>query len=307
MKSENPQNSFFYPELFLSEESEAILIKATYILEKILKINQKYSYNEAAIEAKSSNAIDSANGFAVFDSDLSLKFSISEYVIRLNLYLNIEDGILILTMMNLDKFMLANKDFKLNKNNCHKLFLACLIETLKVYSDFVTPDNVLCLLGLVDVSEMIAIEKEFLQRVDYNLFIYEKDFFSYKEKLGSYLNLNANEDLIYFKNCAQKKIKFFLQKCASCKDFQKHMDSNFPGITGSLCSATYSESNINKKSFYNFEKLINTKQANVKNYYYVNDLNNFIFNTDEFICDNAQTQQRCLNNIASYSFIESIY
>jgi len=60
-----------------------------------------------------------------------------------------------------------------------------LLETNKLYDDFVIPKNFLCKVALIDAKELISLEAEFLQRLEYNLYIEESDFLSYKSKLNS--------------------------------------------------------------------------------------------------------------------------
>ena len=87
--------------------------------------------------------------------------------------------------MNLDKLMLNNENLSINKLNCYKVFFASLLVTNKLYDDFVIPKSILCKVALIDSSELISLEAEFLQKVSYNIFIEEAEFFKYKLKLKS--------------------------------------------------------------------------------------------------------------------------
>jgi len=98
-------------------------------------------------------------------------------------YFEIDENILILTMMNLDKLMLKNVELTINKYNCYKIFFASLLETNKIYDDYVIPKNILCKVALIDSKELISLEAEFLQQVNYNLYIEENEFLKYKIKL----------------------------------------------------------------------------------------------------------------------------
>lgn len=86
-------------------------------------------------------------------------------------------------MMNLDKLMLKNNNFTINKSNCHRIFFLSLLETNKLYDDFVIPKSFLCKVALIDSKELISLEAEFLQRLEYDLYIEESHFASYKSKL----------------------------------------------------------------------------------------------------------------------------
>ena len=81
------------------------------ILEKIVQYNQTYKKQSAGIFSK----------YSQFDSDeFSAVISIYDYINRIASYINCEKNILILSMMNLDKFLDLNKDFVLTKLNCYK-------------------------------------------------------------------------------------------------------------------------------------------------------------------------------------------
>lgn len=85
--------------------------------------------------------------------------------------------------MNLDKLLLKDKNLVINKFNCYKIFFACLIETNKLYDDYVIPRDFLCKVGLIDKTELTNLEAEFLNRSGYCLYIRENEFFAYKTKL----------------------------------------------------------------------------------------------------------------------------
>ena len=182
---------------------DSTLIISAYILENIIKINDNSELTN--------NNFFNLN-YSIFDSNIYLKQKIAEYMLRINIFLNIDKNILILTMMNLDKFMLMNTNFILNKHNCFKLFLACLIETKKFYDDYNTSIKIFSSLGLVESKDIITIEKEFLERVNYNLFIKEEDFHKYKIKLEKLYNFNDYE-IKNFINKASEKINYFYAKC----------------------------------------------------------------------------------------------
>jgi hypothetical protein len=82
------------------------------ILEKII------DYNENNLKKQWKNNL---NKFQVFHSDeFPFYIKIKEYIQRLINFINCDQHILILAMMNLDKFLELNTDFILTKSNCYK-------------------------------------------------------------------------------------------------------------------------------------------------------------------------------------------
>ncbi len=131
-------------------------------------------------------------------------------------FMEIETNILISTMMNLDKFLLKNPKLIINKYNCYKIFFLCLLETNKLLDDFNIPDKILYKIGILKTNELILLESEFLYKIEYSLFIHEKDFFNYKIKLENLfelrigININNNDNDINNNNTNFIKENFFL-------------------------------------------------------------------------------------------------
>ena len=154
--------------------------------------------------------------------------------------------------MNLDKLMLKNPNLTINKFNCYKIFFICLLETIKLYDDFVIPKSILCKVAIIDSSELLALEAEFLQKVDYSVYIEEAEFFKYKLKLKglyegiikaqfeqqpkperqtiSLLNKQKNEcnnaaDNVVSYECFKRKCSYFSNENNDSNDFLKDTTS----------------------------------------------------------------------------------
>jgi hypothetical protein len=95
-------------------------------------------------------------------------------------------------MMNLDKFLSKNTRLVINKYNCNKIFFLSLLETYKLYDDFLIADKFLCKVGLIKPNELINLESEFLSFMDYDLFIEDNEFFIYKNKLDNLFKLRIS-------------------------------------------------------------------------------------------------------------------
>ena len=89
---------------------------------------------------------------------------------------------LILSMMYFDKILA--KKFILTENNIHKVFFICMMEVQKFYSVF--PNKDYAKLCGISTEELLELELEFLNYLDFNMNISEDDFFAYKKKLKNY-------------------------------------------------------------------------------------------------------------------------
>ena len=95
---------------------------------------------------------------------------------------------LILFLMNLDK--LLAKDFILNKKNYFKVVYICMMVTHKFYDDDTYKNKDYAKFIGVTVEELMKMEMEFLNIIDFDLFISEDEFENYKQKLSDFFSNN---------------------------------------------------------------------------------------------------------------------
>lgn len=87
------------------------------IILKIIKITERFKLKSKLILFK----IFFLETDSLFDSyDLFSAISLNDYFKRITNYMKIDKTILMLSMMNLDRFLQLNQDFILSKFNCHK-------------------------------------------------------------------------------------------------------------------------------------------------------------------------------------------
>ena len=97
--------------------------------------------------------------------------------------LKIDDYILVLTMMNIDK-ILSNNNFLLSYQNINRLFYTCLMVTQKYYEDNSYNNKSYADLVGISCDELLDMEMEYMSLVDYQLFIKEDEFQKYKRKMS---------------------------------------------------------------------------------------------------------------------------
>ena len=97
--------------------------------------------------------------------------------------LKIDDDILVLTMMNIDK-ILSNNNFLLTYQNINRLFYTCLMVTQKYYEDNSYNNKSYADLVGISCDELLDMEMEYMSLVDYQLFIKEDEFQKYKRKMS---------------------------------------------------------------------------------------------------------------------------
>ena len=134
------------------------------VFDKISKIN-----GEEKLRLKSKIDIDQ-NNFEDF-----FKFCAKK--------LKIDDDILVLTMMNIDK-ILSNNNFLLTYQNINRFFYTCLMVTQKYYEDNAYNNKLYADLVGISCNELLEMEMEYMNLADYQLFIKEDEFQKYKRKMS---------------------------------------------------------------------------------------------------------------------------
>ena len=93
---------------------------------------------------------------------------------------------LILSMMNLDR--LLEKGLVLTEQNIHKVFFLCMMEVHKYYNDVICYNKDYAKLCGISTEELLSLELEFLNYVDYNMNISDEKYNTYKKNLKNFFD-----------------------------------------------------------------------------------------------------------------------
>lgn len=116
--------------------------------------------------------------------------SIFDYIERLSKYGRANEEICIFILIYLDKICAMHR-INLNYYIIHKLILASFVCSVKFHEDEYYSISFYAKLGGVSKKEMINLEFEFLNLIEFNLFIKEDIFNKYSNSL---LELDYNDD-----------------------------------------------------------------------------------------------------------------
>ena len=118
------------------------------------------------------------------DSDICCKidkYDIEDFIIQIYKELGFNSNLLILSMMNLDK--LLTKNFVLTDTNVHKVFFICMMETQKYYEDINFNNKDYAKVCGISTKELLELEIEFMNYMDFDMNIKDEDYFQYKKNL----------------------------------------------------------------------------------------------------------------------------
>ena len=138
--------------------------------------NHSHDNNKSSISTSFSDSSSNSDLCCILD-----KYDIEDYIIQVYKKLGFSTNLLILSMMNLDK-LLAN-NFILTSENVHKVFFLCMMETQKYYDDEYFRNKDYSKVSGISTKELLELELEFLNNINFNIFIKDDEYNKYKKKL----------------------------------------------------------------------------------------------------------------------------
>ena len=140
---------------------------------KLIPIKSIFDINQKQFPDTDSDSSDNESE----NMEIISKMEIDEFIERIVNYLHIDNTLLVLSMMNLDK-VLSNK-FILTENNVHKMIFMCFMETQKFYEDESYKNKDYANVCGVNVDELLLMEVSFMEIINFNMFIKDEDFQNY--------------------------------------------------------------------------------------------------------------------------------
>lgn len=104
--------------------------------------------------------------------------SIFDYLKRIIKYTKIENSTLVLSMIYIIR--ICKKQIFVNEFNIHRIMLISIYLAYKYNEDCVFKNKYLALVSGVSLQEMTLLENEFLQIINYELFVDDKTFLQYQ-------------------------------------------------------------------------------------------------------------------------------
>ena len=110
------------------------------------------------------------------------KISIEDYLNRIQKYSELEDSTLIIALIYIDR-LLENKNIKLSIYNVHRILFTAVLLAIKYNEDEIYENNIFAEIFGVSNKELNNLESEFLDLIEFNLFITKKIFQLYYNKI----------------------------------------------------------------------------------------------------------------------------
>ena len=116
------------------------------------------------------------------DNCIEEKYTFGELINYWIEKLNFNEDMLYLMMMNLDK-LLNSKKIILNDKNVENILFTCMVITQKYYEDVIFSDKDYSKLKNIEYDDLINMQIDFLETINYSLLINKDDLEQYKIKM----------------------------------------------------------------------------------------------------------------------------
>lgn len=151
--------------LKIKESYESIIVASVAILEDLIDK-----------ESNNTNTSKEESKHPVFLTKAVPKISLLNFILRLVKYCEVEKSTYLLMLIYLNKI---EEKVAFTIKNIFKLVLASIICSIKFSCDSVYTTTYYAKVGGVDISEYKLIESEFLELLQYDLFVSDKEFSMY--------------------------------------------------------------------------------------------------------------------------------
>ena len=147
-----------------------------FLLEQILSYSSKLNQSTTSIfDKKEKNESQSP----ILDTE---KFSLSDLIYFWSDALKFDENLLILMTMNLDKILNSNLII-LSEKNVENVIFTLMVITQKFHEDIIFTDKDYSKLKKIDCGDLINMQVELLDLIDYSLSVTEDEFKRYKNKM----------------------------------------------------------------------------------------------------------------------------
>ena len=171
-----------------------------FIIEQILNYTSKLNQSTPSIfDKKEKDEINDKSELTTDSTDPNSeeiennakydKLSLAQYLYYWTDKLNLNENLLFLMTMNLDKILESQKII-LSEKNVENVLYTCMIITQKFYEDDSFSDKDYSKLKKLDIDELINMQIELLNFIDYSLLIDEADLSRYKERMNQICQKN---------------------------------------------------------------------------------------------------------------------
>ena len=122
-----------------------------------------------------------------FHAGKTPSISIRQYINRMAQFMKCTEEIFVLALIYIDRVTTRKKDLVINGFCIHRLFLSAMVVAAKFFEDKYYKNSYYCKVGGVTNSELNTLEAEFLEYIDFRLYVSIEDYANYFHTLKGYI------------------------------------------------------------------------------------------------------------------------
>ncbi|CAD8146816.1 unnamed protein product [Paramecium pentaurelia] len=152
------------------QQSNPILLTISNILDEIIKETD-------SLELESNS---------IFHAIAAPAISIYNYLQRISKYTHCSEQCFVIALIYLDRLQEKHSYLVLNSNCIHRFLLLAIVIAIKFQDDDYYKNDYYAKVGGINVKEINRLEQEFLEYMNYELFIDEQQYLVYEKRLLEY-------------------------------------------------------------------------------------------------------------------------
>ncbi len=167
-----------YPDnkLLSLTSDNSIELSISLILEEIIQRNKEHPSYKKLLKKQSKS---------IFNMNKIPKITVLEYLHRINQFTELERSTLICTLIYLDRITKTNS-IMLTEYNVHRLLSMSIIVSIKFNEDEIFENDYYSKITGFNLKEFNKIEAEYVCGINFNFFIKDDEFQTYKKFLHNY-------------------------------------------------------------------------------------------------------------------------
>ena len=139
---------------------------------------------------------NSIKPISVFDREKPIFMTIKDYVDRIDKYIKPDENVYVAALIYIDKLIAKNPRILITVNNVYELIITSVMIAEKFNTDDYMTNNDYAIVGGLDIEELNELERNFLTKIDFELYINSDRYNDYKKKLIEFrkkLKIKENE------------------------------------------------------------------------------------------------------------------
>ncbi|CAD8052205.1 unnamed protein product [Paramecium primaurelia] len=123
---------------------------------------------------------------SIFHAITAPAISIYNYLQRINKYTHCSEQCFVIALIYLDRLQEKHANLVLNSHCIHRFLLLAIVTAIKFQDDDYYKNEYYAKIGGINLKEINKLEQEFLEYMNYDLFIDEQQYQIYENRLLEY-------------------------------------------------------------------------------------------------------------------------